>query len=77
MWQDLPSFDGRGDLQTYVLNHSGVVAHRMGMTYRDAMMVCLDEDFRWDEAGAPEEGRMALMFAGDVVAKLLLCVEGV
>jgi hypothetical protein len=80
MWQDLPSFDspGREDLQAYVLNYSAVVAHRMGTTYRDAMMACLDDDFRWDEAGAPgEEGRMALVFADEVVARLLLCVEGV
>ncbi|KAM0429268.1 hypothetical protein ACHAPT_006482 [Fusarium lateritium] len=77
MWQDLPSFDGHGDLQTYVLNHSGVVAHRMGTAYRDAMMACLDDDFRWDEASVAGEGGMALIFAEDVVAKLLLCVEKV
>ncbi|KAF5227596.1 hypothetical protein FAUST_11666 [Fusarium austroamericanum] len=47
MWQDLPRFEGNGDLQ------------------------------RWDEASAPGEGTMALAFANDVVAKLLLCVEGV
>ncbi|UPK92550.1 hypothetical protein LCI18_003485 [Fusarium solani-melongenae] len=77
MWQDLPSFDRHGDLQTYVLNHSGVVAHRMGTTYRDAMMACLDDDFRWDEASVLRGGGMALVFVEDVVAKLLLCVEGV
>jgi hypothetical protein len=77
MWQDLPSFDGREDLQAYVLNHSAVVAHRMGTTYRDAMMACLEDDFRWDEAGAlGEDGRMALVFADEVVARLLLCIEG-
>ncbi|KAI8671751.1 Protein kinase domain-containing protein [Fusarium keratoplasticum] len=76
MWQDLPSFDGHEDLQTYVLNHSGVVAHRMGTTYRDAMMACLDDDFRWDEASVPGGETMPLVFADDVVAKLLLCVEG-
>ncbi|RGP64981.1 hypothetical protein FSPOR_7595 [Fusarium sporotrichioides] len=76
MWQDLPRLEGNGDLQTYVLNHSGIVAHRMGTTYRDAMMACLDDDSRWDEASAPGEGTMALAFANDVVAKLLLCVEG-
>lgn len=75
MWQDLPSFDRREDLQTYVLNHSGLVAHRMGTTYRDAMMACLDDDFRWDEASGAGEGRMALVFEDDVVARLLLCVE--
>ena len=48
----------------------------MGMTYRDAMMACLDDDFRWDERRAPGDGKIALLFAGDVVAKLLLCVEG-
>ncbi|KAF5699328.1 hypothetical protein FMUND_14820 [Fusarium mundagurra] len=77
MWQDLPSFDGHGDLQTYVLNHSNVVAHRMGSTYRDAMMACLDDDFRWDEASVPGGETLALVFANEVVAKLLLCVEGV
>jgi hypothetical protein len=75
MWQDLPSFDADEDLQTYVLNHSGVVAHRMGTPYRDAMVACLDDDFRWDEASVSGE-KMALAFADDVVAKLLLCVEG-
>lgn len=51
MWQDLPSFDGREDLLAHVLNHSAVVAHRMGTTYRDAVMACLEDEFRWDEAG--------------------------
>jgi hypothetical protein len=60
-----------------MLNHSGVVAQWMGTTYRDAIMACLDDDFRWDEANVPVGGRMALVFADDVIAKLLLCVEGV
>jgi hypothetical protein len=78
MWQDLPSFDGREDLQAYVLNHSAVVAHRMGTTYRDAMMACLEDDFRWDEAGAPrEEGRIALVFADEVVARPLTRIKEV
>ncbi|KAL8366635.1 hypothetical protein RB595_010477 [Gaeumannomyces hyphopodioides] len=77
MWQDLPSIDGRGGLLARVLDHSPVVAHRMGTTYRDAMMACLDDEFRWDEAGQGQEGGIALVFADKVVAKLLLCVEGV
>ncbi|KLU90410.1 hypothetical protein MAPG_10264 [Magnaporthiopsis poae ATCC 64411] len=79
MWQDLSSFDGREDLLARVLNYSAVVAHRMGTTYRDAMMACLEDEFRWDETGGVQgqQGRMALVFADEVVARLLLCVEGV
>lgn len=78
MWQDLPSFDGREDLLTRVLNYSDVVAHRMGTTYRDAMVTCLEDEFRWDETGVQgQEGGMELAFANEVVARLLLCVKGV
>ncbi|KAL8399970.1 hypothetical protein RB594_000393 [Gaeumannomyces avenae] len=76
MWQDLPSFDGRGDLLTAVLNLSTVVAHRMGATYRDAMMACLEDELRWDERGIQGQGGMALVFANEVVARLLLCFAG-
>ncbi|KAL8371963.1 hypothetical protein RB595_001666 [Gaeumannomyces hyphopodioides] len=78
MWQDLRDFDRREDLLAHVLSYSAVVAHRMGTTYRDAMMACLEDEFRWDETGVQgREGGMALVFADEVVARLLLCVEGV
>lgn len=69
------------DLHAYLLNYSAVVAHRMGTAYRDAMMACLDDESRWDEEaggqGQGQDGRMALVFEDEVVARLLLCVEGV
>ncbi|KAL8304169.1 hypothetical protein RB597_004552 [Gaeumannomyces tritici] len=77
MWQDLPSFDTGGDLLRRVLNCSDFVAHRMGTTYRDAMMACLEDESRWEETGVQgQEGGMALVFAEEVVVRLLICVEG-